>query len=753
MIRKTRFLFLFIFISIISGLIFSSQTVYANTASEPEKVRVGYYENEVFEEGASENAVKNGYAYEYYRKLTEYTGWEYDYVYGSFVEVYDMLLKGEVDVVAGLAYTDDRQGLILYPDKPMGAENYSLVKHESDNNITTMMTTLNGKKIGVLDSAILDALREYLSTNHVEANVIVFNDYEALFSAFDKKEIDLMAAETDGTYGRNHAEILTAFGSSDYYLCVNKDRPDLLSELNDAQKQLYIEEPNYVSLLREKYFAMSLSSRAFTQREKDWLRNNHELRIGYLNNYLPYSNTDKDGNVEGIVTDIVPEILNTLGINSLNVSFIGFDSYDDMTLALTDNNIDVAFPVGGGLFYSEEDGLNLSNPVSSSITNLIYSGKYVSSSNTDFAVNENNRMQYYYIKVHYPEATVSFYSSTEACLNAVSTGNAKCTTLNGLRTNDILRNRAYRNLSFRQLSYSDNRCFGVRIGNEGLLKLFNRGIDIVGQDFATNLAYQYSVKLFHYSVMDGIVDSLWIITIMATIIVILLLILFLRDKAKAAMTISEKEAARSVMEDANNSKTHFLTKLSEDMHNSVEGIVSNVNMAYQHVEEENAVAFLGRVNKSCEHLLWLIDDINDLSNVENGRYLGHNQNVNFRQFINDLKNSSDKNINDTINRYNFKGSRVLIVDRLKDIQVSAAKIMKRVGFEVQIATDGTEAVDIINAAPAGYFDCVLIDIQAPNTEGYEVCRQIRNLDESDKASIPIVAVTADVFRNLNEVSI
>ena len=73
--------------------------------------------------------------------------------------------------------------------------------------------------------------------------------------------------------------------------------------------------------------------------------------------------------------------------------------------------------------------------------------------------------------------------------------------------------------------------------------------------------------------------------------------------------------------------------------------------------------------------------------------------------------------------------------------------MKRVGFEVQIATDGTEAVDIINAAPAGYFDCVLIDIQAPNTEGYEVCRQIRNLDESDKASIPIVAVTADVFRN------
>ena len=39
-------------------------------------VRVGYYENEVFQEGAQEGAVKSGYAYEYYQKLSEYTGWQ-----------------------------------------------------------------------------------------------------------------------------------------------------------------------------------------------------------------------------------------------------------------------------------------------------------------------------------------------------------------------------------------------------------------------------------------------------------------------------------------------------------------------------------------------------------------------------------------------------------------------------------------------------------------------------------------------------
>ena len=52
------------------------RTVWAG-AEDGKEVRVGYYENEVFQEGASPDAVKTGYAYEYYRKLSEYTGWTY----------------------------------------------------------------------------------------------------------------------------------------------------------------------------------------------------------------------------------------------------------------------------------------------------------------------------------------------------------------------------------------------------------------------------------------------------------------------------------------------------------------------------------------------------------------------------------------------------------------------------------------------------------------------------------------------------
>ena len=139
----------------------------------PETVRVGYYENEVFQEGAQEGAVKTGYAYEYYRKIAEYTGWQYEYVYGGFAELYQMLVDGHIDLLAGLAKKEERLGVIGYPDFPMGSESYYLVKHDENESITPDPSTLDGCRIGVLDSAIVQALRKFLDEHKIDAEIVV----------------------------------------------------------------------------------------------------------------------------------------------------------------------------------------------------------------------------------------------------------------------------------------------------------------------------------------------------------------------------------------------------------------------------------------------------------------------------------------------------------------------------------------------------------------------------------------------------
>ena len=120
-----------ILLCIAAAVLFVSLNPLAETGDD-ETVRVGYYENEVFQEGAGQGIEKTGYAYEYYRKISEYTGWRYDYIYGDYGDLYEKLENGEIDLLAGLAFTDERAGVIGYPDLPMGSETFQLIKHDTD---------------------------------------------------------------------------------------------------------------------------------------------------------------------------------------------------------------------------------------------------------------------------------------------------------------------------------------------------------------------------------------------------------------------------------------------------------------------------------------------------------------------------------------------------------------------------------------------------------------------------------------------
>ena len=102
-----------------------------------------------------------------------------------------MLIDGEIYLLAGLAWKEERASLISYPNAEMGNESYYLVKYDGENNITSDPITLNGSKIGVLDSAMFDALKQYLDENHVTAEVITYPDYTQLFEAFDSHEINV----------------------------------------------------------------------------------------------------------------------------------------------------------------------------------------------------------------------------------------------------------------------------------------------------------------------------------------------------------------------------------------------------------------------------------------------------------------------------------------------------------------------------------------------------------------------------------
>ena len=628
-------------------------------ADDKKPVRVGYYENELFQEGAEEGAVKAGYAYEYYRKLAEYTGWKYEYVYGSFSDLYQMLLDGEIDLLAGLAFKEDRVSLIGYPDEAMGHESYNLVKHEQDTEINADPVTLTGKKIGVMESAIVDTLNEFLDSHDVKAEVITFPDYDSLFAAFNAGELDVFAGEGDSGFSVENAVILYSFGTSDYYLTVNIRRPDLLKQLNTAQTLLATEEPNYLNSLSTKYYSGSLASRTHSAAETEWLQSHSELRVGYLENYLPYSDADENGQATGIVTDVTEQLLKSLNIDTLSVSYHGYENYDDMVADLVSGKIDTGFPVGGGLYYSEESGIYQTNPVVSAATEIVFRGEFNVDDISHFAVNENNRMQYYYVRTHFPDAEITYYPSVDDCLEAVISGKEDATTLNGLRANDILKNTRYESLSLLQLSQSDDRCYGVAMGSEGLLKLLNRGINVLGIDYGQNQAYRYADGLYSYSFFDMIKQHIgaFILGILAIAAVIISLLIRdnkrsrtqIRDKEEARVELEEKQRelsdALAAAEQANRAKTAFLNNMSHDIRTPMNAIVGFTALAASHIDNPEQVKdYLQKITVSSQHLLSLINDVLDMSRIESGKVTIEESDVHLPDAIHDLRTIIQANV-------------------------------------------------------------------------------------------------------------
>lgn len=95
----------------------------AHATASDEVVRVGYYRGDPrFQDGFDDETRKSGYAYDYYQELAALAGWDYEYVYGTRTEILDKLVAGDVDIVAGIYRTDEREDKMLFSEQGMGLD-------------------------------------------------------------------------------------------------------------------------------------------------------------------------------------------------------------------------------------------------------------------------------------------------------------------------------------------------------------------------------------------------------------------------------------------------------------------------------------------------------------------------------------------------------------------------------------------------------------------------------------------------------
>ena len=93
----------------------------------------------------------------------------------------------------------------------------------------------------------------------------------------------------------------------------------------------------------------------------------------------------------------------------------------------------------------------------------------------------------------------------------------------------------------------------------------------------------------------------------------------------------------------------------------------------------------------------------------------------------------------------FKGKQILLVEDNELNREIAQEILREYGFRVDTAENGAVAVEKVSTAAPGSYDLVLMDVQMPIMDGYTATRQIRALDDPARATLPILAMTANAF--------
>ena len=112
---------------------------------EQKTVRVGWFDSAMCY--YDKFGRRCGVDYEYHQKLSAYTGWNYEYVEGSWSELFEMLKNGEIDLLSDVSYKPEREEYMYFADLPMGTEAYYIYVGEDNREISADdLTTFNGKK-------------------------------------------------------------------------------------------------------------------------------------------------------------------------------------------------------------------------------------------------------------------------------------------------------------------------------------------------------------------------------------------------------------------------------------------------------------------------------------------------------------------------------------------------------------------------------------------------------------------------------
>ena len=621
----------------------------AETASA-KVVRVGSFEdtfNYVNEKGA-----RKGYGYELLETLSGYTGWQFEYVTCDWSDCFEKLKNGEIDIIGGISYTEDRTQEMLFSDEPMGVEKYYLYADLSRADISASdFKTLNGKKIGVLMGTEPEVmLAEWEEKYGLKTEHVNISNNEDVKQKLANHEIDCFVSLEESFWAERGISTITRVGESGIYYAINKNRPDIKEELDDAMRALDEAVPFYTADLYKRYFSMDYTP-ILTGEEKTWLRKHGAIRMGFLASDSGVSTFDPaTGEFTGVITDYIQFAADCLGNQELEFQLVGYDSKEAELDALKSGEIDMIFHCDQNPNLAEEYHFACTNTTWTSNLMAVTNKQHFNENNVNrIAVPQNKLSLKKYLAFYYPQWEIVDCDTQEDAARLVKDGQADC-----FVTGISSENKYSKKYSFYSVPLVNpvRSCFAVNSGNRSLLSILNKTIKAMPVNMLAGALAMYKSSARKVTLSDFIKDNFFKVMLISSIAVavVLLTILMLLQKARKAEAAARKAAsdtqelnaklqvAVEKAESANCAKSTFLSNMSHDIRTPMNAIIGFTTLAISNIDDKNRVKdYLSKTLASSNHLLSLINDVLDMSRIESGKIHLEEVEVNLSDVLHDLK--------------------------------------------------------------------------------------------------------------------
>lgn len=305
-----------------------------------ETLRVGWFLVDGLQDTNPETGQKSGYSYEYLKAISQFTGWNYEFVDMTFSEAMDALQRGDIDLVGGVARLPDRERVYLYPTQNTGSAGPRLVTRADNRRLVFEgLSDFVGLHVGVYSNGNLyRALKQYSDEHQLDFKITVYAQISDMKTALADGTIDAMMVS--GNQRLYDMRLLAQLPQQDTYFITSPGKEWIRDGLDKAIGQIKFYDNSFDMKLINKYFAeQGIPAVAFTDEEQAYIderiREDRPIVVAFDPAWIPveYRNP-QTGELDGAMKGIFQLLEKYTG---LSFRFVTAGSYEKTTQRYVDS--------------------------------------------------------------------------------------------------------------------------------------------------------------------------------------------------------------------------------------------------------------------------------------------------------------------------------------------------------------------------------------------------------------------------------